>query len=236
MARLLLWLWGLALLPVLLLSGLRLASTPAFSDLELRRLPPEAYGLDRIIWSHKVLAFVLEGAPAETLSEARFLQIELAPGREFGIGNRAFCQREIQHLVDVRSLLRPVLLVWPLLVCAWLSGALILRRQQRLARSLQPAAAAALALLLMLAPLGTARLQRELHQRCFAHNSYLFYTTDTLLRLYPQQYWRDCVLFVAGFALVAATALLAGSSACLRPLYRRESMPVSERSGLAQLS
>ena len=226
--RILIGLWALTLLPALALTGLRLMSTPTFAYLEYHRpgFVADPYGFnpdDRQFWCLRVLNCVVGDADPDSLSQAQLPPEKLAPGREPGLGHRAFCTRETRHLADVKNLLGRALQVWRVSLILFLGGLLGLRIRggsRTVWKALRWASSFSLATLtggLLLSALAGDLVLNQLHQHCFAGQSYLFYTSDTLLRIYPHQYWRDLLLLVVLMSLMACLALYGLSRAYLRP-------------------
>ncbi|MCA9894424.1 MAG: DUF1461 domain-containing protein, partial [Anaerolineae bacterium] len=46
------------------------------------------------------------------------------------------------------------------------------------------------------------------HSLFFQEGSWQFYYSDTLIRLYPEQFWLDAAIFIGGMSLLGAAVLL----------------------------
>jgi uncharacterized membrane protein len=45
------------------------------------------------------------------------------------------------------------------------------------------------------------------HNVFFEPGTWVFYYSDTLIRLFPERFWRDIFLYVGGFAIISGLAL-----------------------------
>jgi integral membrane protein (TIGR01906 family) len=208
----------------LLLTALRLVAAPAFSEAQLHHggLPEDRYGMatvDRLSWSRFISAY-LEGAVDEgALASAVLPPGQAVPDREPGVGCRAFTPRELRHLADVKRLLGVTTGWWMVSLLALvlaLCGLRIHGGWSTVRQDLQRAASITL-VVLTAGTLGAAlqadRLLNLMHRAFFAGNSYLFYTSDTLVRVYPEQYWRNAVVCIWLFSLLTAAAVLGATRA-----------------------
>jgi integral membrane protein (TIGR01906 family) len=186
------------------------ASFPADSH-----VPPGGYSLPRVereALAKLGLASVLEPDGIRLLEEARFQQT----------GQPAFNDREIRHMRDVNVLMRKVRWVLWTAVAVVVIGAatlLLLREGRALARSLWRSSLASLALFLalgLLIAVGFNLFFTGFHRIFFEGNTWRFYYTDTLIRIYPTRFWFDVSLYLAGMTLAEFGLVAAGSRLALR--------------------
>ena len=70
---------------------------------------------------------------------------------------------------------------------------------------------ALLVALAVAAVLGWQQFFALFHSLFFADGSWTFRASDTLIRLYPTQFWMDAAIAVAGLALLGALAVMAAT-------------------------
>ena len=203
---------ALAVPAILVLNGFRVLATDTFVEWELGRdgFPRDPYGLDT---AQRTALAKLGLRSIEPGSEG----IALLDRATLPDGSPAFGERELTHMRDVRSLfgvaLRAQLVA--ALAIAVLAIALLRTRLRAavpaglLAGSLATLAIAVLAVPLIL--LGFDGFFVRFHEIFFSGDSWQFANSDTLIRIYPEQFWVDVSRITAGVA-VAQAILLAGLS------------------------
>jgi integral membrane protein (TIGR01906 family) len=203
---------ALAVPAILVLNGFRVLATDTFVEWELGRdgFPRDPYGLDT---AQRTALAKLGLRSIEPGSEG----IALLDRATLPDGSPAFGERELTHMRDVRSLfgvaLRAQLVA--ALAIAVLALALLRTRLRAgvlaglLAGSLATLGIAVLAVPLIL--LGFDGFFVRFHEIFFSGDSWQFANSDTLIRIYPEQFWVDVSRITAGVA-VAQAILLAGLS------------------------
>lgn len=199
---------ALATPPALVVSSLWVLAHDWFVRFEYGRpgFPADAYGLAR------------EQRTALALTGLRSIQpgtagVELLRRARLPDGTPAFNARELRHMEDVRRLfgqaLRAELAVLVVLVVL---AALLARTRARRAvplglmlGSLATLAVAALAAPVLL--LGFEGFFVRFHELFFTGRSWQFAYSDTLLRLYPELFWRHTAQLVAALVLAQAVAV-----------------------------
>ncbi|MDN6499575.1 MAG: DUF1461 domain-containing protein, partial [Yaniella sp.] len=104
--------------------------------------------------------------------------------------------------------------------CVVLMILLYRMRKGAIARSLFAGAVwftAAMIVLAIVAAFGWEAFFAGFHQIFFADGTWTFSTTDTLIRLYPGQFWIDAAAWVAGLTLAIMVVILV----CTAPTGRR---------------
>jgi integral membrane protein (TIGR01906 family) len=128
----------------------------------------------------------------------------------FADGSQVFNDREIQHLADVAVVIR---WMWPLhtfLSILFITGIIalwLLNAELTLGKALSLGSKATLFIvgfILLFAVFAWDWAFTKFHQLFFAGDSYLFYIDDTLIRLYPVEFWITCTMMIG-----AAVVLLA---------------------------
>lgn len=196
-----------ALVPlVLVVSAFRVLASESFVRYELGRagFPSDPYGLgaaDRLELALTGLDAIRPGSEGIVLLERATL-----PG-----GARAFNERELRHMADVRKLFGAALRaqVAALILLGILVVALARSPRRRrcvprglLIGSLAMLAAAALAVPVIL--LGFDGFFVRFHAVFFTGDTWRFADSDTLLRLYPEVFWRHTAQLAAGIVVAQA--------------------------------
>ncbi len=196
------------LLPLLLIVlAVRAVMTPLYLQLEYQRagFPEDRYGLtteQRLEYAPMALDFLIEGKPTRFLSDLTFPE-----------GGVLFNIREVGHMRDVQQVTQTAFrLAWPAASAAIICAVyLFLRQPAALKRALR--AGGLLALGLVAAVAITAVVAWDtfftmFHQLFFAGGTWVFSYSDTLIRLFPEQFWFDAALTVGALTIVGALALL----------------------------
>ncbi len=195
--------------PLLVANALRALATETFVRTELGRegFPADRYGLpddERERLALVGLRSIRPGSEGIVL-----LERERLPD-----GSEAFEARELTHMEDVRRIfgvvLRGQLVVLASLVVVGLAFARTgLRRvvpRGLLAGGLVTLGIAVLAVPFML--LGFDRFFTRFHEVFFEGDSWRFSTSDTLIRLYPEQLWQDVSIIAAVLTVGQAVGLV----------------------------
>lgn len=200
-------------IPVLLtLLSVRLVMTPLFLHLEYHRpgFPDDFYGLtleDRLTYAPYAVDYLLNGEGIAYLADLTFPD-----------GTPLYTERELAHMVDVKVVTRAaffVLLFGSIAIS--LLSVMVLRRSR-----LRPAywqgvlngglfTIIALVVTVLGAALFWDTFFTGFHELFFADGTWVFLYSDTLIRLFPEQFWFDAavvigILTTLGAALLAALA------------------------------
>jgi integral membrane protein (TIGR01906 family) len=192
----------------LLLTNVRLLLTPAYVQLAYRMpaFPEDRYGLtraERIGQAQTALAYLLNDAGSEFLGDL-----------EFDDGAPVYNEREVRHMVDVKRLVQAAMRVWigSLAVAGTLGIALWrLRGVGTVAQGLNSGSRLTL---WVMGILGVGLIVTfstvfvGFHRVFFEGDTWLFLYTDTLIRLFPERFWQDAFIILAGSTLAEAVALL----------------------------
>jgi integral membrane protein (TIGR01906 family) len=198
-----------ALFPlVLTLLWLCVLLSPLFIQLEYRRpgFPADPYGFtleDRLRWADVSRVYLLSAEGPEY-----FDPFELAGGTPL------YNEREKAHMADVQNLVGKAMIL--LAVCAPLFAAgcalLLWRDRRALRRALLHGVfftfgiAAAVALIGLLA---WNSLFVTFHRMFFSGDTWLFPLDNTLIRLFPVEFWQDAVITAVGGCLLTCLLILA---------------------------
>ncbi|MFU8772974.1 MAG: TIGR01906 family membrane protein [Anaerolineales bacterium] len=198
------WVASILVPVVLILTGVRLLLTPAFLQIEYRTpgFPPDPFGFsleERLYWSNIALDYLLNEEDISFLADLRFSN-----------GLPVYNQRELAHMVDVKIVVTDALNVWlaslggllVLGVWAWL-GHWIPEYKRGLVRGgwLTLFLIGAIVILVLMA-FGVFFVL--FHEIFFPPGTWTFSYSDTLIRLFPERFWRDAFLMVGTFSIVGS--------------------------------
>lgn len=189
-----------------LLTAVRLIATHGFLWAEYHRpgFPADSYGFDtqeRLRLGSYGLDYILNFAPHTYLSEI-----------ETG-GATAFLTSEVEHMTDVKRVMLIALTAGALLFIAALfaSRSLRTRAPGAIRKSLFAGSwltLGVLVALLVIGLLGWEPLFTAFHQLFFPQGNWQFRMSDTLIRLYPPQFWVDAALAIATLTLIFSLVLM----------------------------
>ena len=206
---------------VILIAVIRLVASPLFLWFEYHRpgFPTDQYGMDteqRLTLGSYGLDYLFNLAPPAYLADLRFAN-----------GNPAFTQAEVGHMVDVKQVMFGTTIggIIAAIICIVIVVLLYRMRKGAIARSLFAGAVwftAAVIILAVVAILGWEAFFAAFHQIFFADGTWTFSTTDTLIRLYPGQFWIDAAIWIAGITLVTMIVIMILTAPTGRRRYRNE--------------
>lgn len=203
------WIVTLGVPLLLILGSVRLAMTPQFLSFEYHRpdMHEDPYGFtleDRLRWGPLGIEYLVTGADISLLGDLRFEN-----------GNPLFSARELQHMVDVKTVtqgaffvLAAALIIVPL--CAlylWRTD----RRNQLVDALLRGAifTLGGIVSVIFGAVVAWDMFFSLFHRLFFADGTWVFYTSDTLIRLYPEKFWFDTALII-GVAVIGGALAIVG--------------------------
>ncbi|MEX2030171.1 MAG: TIGR01906 family membrane protein [Anaerolineales bacterium] len=202
--------------PILVLTSVRLFLTHAFLEVEYNRpgFPPDSYGFttdDRLRLGAVALDYLFEPTPGDTLVELTFSD-----------GTPVFKGEEVRHMEDVRRLTQAVLKVWVGSIAVGLAGSVwVVRRKgwRAWAQAAHDGARATLAIVIGLGlfiAVGFPVFFTGFHRIFFQGDTWLFAYSDSLIRLFPLQFWSDVSIGIAVVALLGGGLAYVGTRFALR--------------------
>lgn len=214
--------------PILLMAlGVRLVATPLFLWVEYHRpgFPADYWGMSteqRMTYGSYGLDYIMNLAPPQYLG-----------GLVNDDGAALFQGQEVSHMTDVHHVIQwgflvaLILLVLSVLSCLYLhrrapgtaSGALFFGAWLTIALLL---------ILLVVAVLAWETFFAVFHSLFFDAGSWTFRITDTLIRLYPTQFWMDAAIAVALVAVIGAFVTMLITRPRMRSVSRAERAAVAE--------
>lgn len=189
------WLTTL-LTPLFLLGlGVRILLSPLFYNIEYRMpyFPSDDYGFtleDRLRHAPYVIDYLLNDADISYLGDLTFKD-----------GNVLFNDRELSHMQDVKILTKAALNIWYILVVltigigtwAWFG-----KWWQAFRQGLRRGGWLMIGLVVTTGVFGVIAFRQlftAFHGLFFTGDTWLFRFSDTLIRLFPIQFWQDAFLW-----------------------------------------
>ena len=197
--------------------ALRILLSPIFINIEYRMpyFPADEYGFtqqDRLQWAPFALQYLVNSSDISYLGDLKFSN-----------GTPLYNERELSHMADVKKVVLGALRAWYislvvltlLAVLAWrgkwipdyLNG---LRRGGIWMIGLSTALGLVAGIGITINPDVFWQFFTLFHHIFFSGNSWLFYFSDTLIRLFPMRFWEDAFLWAAILALGGGIALAFG--------------------------
>ena len=221
LSRLLSWLVAILVPIVLVLMAVRLLMTPAYLSIEYSTpgFPMDRYGFtkeDRLYWSKIAVRYLLNSADISFLGNLRFPDGEQTPQPSCQFMDdcsRFYNDRELKHMFDVKNVVQTALWVFYGSVIiltglgvwgyfggwykAFKSG---LRRGGWLTVGL-------LGAIMFFVLIAFGFIFVLFHSIFFEAGTWTFLYSDTLIRLFPERFWRDTFIAVGVLAGGAGLAL-----------------------------
>lgn len=193
---------------VILMISVRILITPLFAKIEYK-LPgflEDPYGFtmqDRLRWSEPSIRYLVNNEDIDYLEVLAFND-----------GEPIFNDRELSHMVDVKGVvtgMRVALAIFFifLVICVWV----LLKKGRRdfIISAFYMGGwglIGLIAAILLLVAISFNQLFTWFHQIFFSDGTWQFYTSDTLIRLFPMRFWRDAFIFVGVLSLIIAGVVI----------------------------
>ena len=215
------WLVTLMIPVALVMAAVRLLLTPAFLVIEYNTpgFPPDPYGFtksDRLQWSNIAVEYLLNNADISFLADLRFPeggQTPPATCQYMDDCTRLYNDRELKHMLDVKRVVQVALNVWymslVILLVLWLWAARM-RWGEEYRNGLLRGGRLTLFLLvgiILFVLLAFGTIFVAFHNVFFESGTWTFLFSDTLIRLFPERFWRDTFIAVGILAGGAGLAL-----------------------------
>jgi integral membrane protein (TIGR01906 family) len=193
---------------VLLLATARALMSPPYLQWEYNRptFPADPYGFtqqDRLLYAPLALEYLFNDRDEE------FLSAQSLPD-----GAPLYNPRELSHMDDVKNVTQGLTRFGLSLIAIYLVAAALMAfsRSSRIDLLKSLRGGSILTIVLIVAGLITTAtafdwLFTEFHGLFFQGNSWLFPTSDTLIRLFPEQFWIDAFVLMFGGVLIEAAVI-----------------------------
>ncbi|QDY91599.1 TIGR01906 family membrane protein [Arthrobacter sp. UKPF54-2] len=214
---------------ILLVLAVRAVTSPLFLWVEYNRpgFPGDGYGFstdDRMTYGSYAVDYLSNWSGPRYLGEL----VNRA-------GDKLFKDGEVSHMADVKLVILSAFGAGALLVLFSLVAILYLRRRSSggVRRGLFAGSIATLVIIIglgVLAVLGWEQFFTEFHRVFFANGTWTFSLQDTLIRLFPGQFWVDAGIVIGALVLLAAllTLVLTWPTRKRRGLPPRTAAPAAE--------
>lgn len=194
--------------PVLLLIlAIRAVASSAFLWIAYQRpgFPADGFGFstaDRLTYGSYGVDYLNNVADSRYLGELRD-----------PLGNPLFLNTEVQHMVDVKNVISTTYVAGTILAVLMIIALAYLGKRYSggIRRGLFAGAVATLGLfgvLTTLAVLGWESFFTTFHKIFFANGTWTFNYSDTLIRLYPPQFWVDAAIAIGVLVVLTAAITL----------------------------
>jgi len=208
-----------SLLTPLVLIGLalRILLTPVYFTIEynLPYFPADEYGFtkaDRLQWAPLAVEYLINSADISYLGDLKFED-----------GSPLYGERELNHMQDVKGVVQGALRVWYISFATLILLAILAVRGgwiPQYTNALQRGGWWMIGLAVSLGVIAGAGILLNpdifwvffswFHSLFFTGDSWLFYYSDTLIRLFPIRFWQDAFLAAAVIALGGCIGLAFG--------------------------
>jgi len=193
---------------ILIMTAIRILINPFFLKFEynLPNFPPDPYGFtteDRLKWGIPSMEYLLSDDPDNYLGTLTFDD-----------GSPLYNERELSHMLDVRILVKNALKAWYALLglsvviglFAWKRG--FLKTYWKSIASGGWITLGLIGLILLSTLIDFSGLFTAFHGLFFEGDTWLFFASDTLIRLYPLKFWSDAFIFMGVFTVIGALACI----------------------------
>lgn len=192
---------------ILLVLAVRAVASPLFLWVEYNRpgFPGDGYGFstdDRMTYGSYAVDYLSNWAGPRYLGELVHRS-----------GDRLFEDGEVSHMADVKLVILSAFGAGVLLILLSLIAVVYLRRRSPggVRRGLFAGSIITLVIIIslaVLAVLGWEQFFAQFHSVFFASGTWTFSLQDTLIRLFPAQFWVDGGIVIAGLVLLASLVTL----------------------------
>lgn len=196
--------------PVLMVTtSVRLVMTDAFLQFEYTRpgFPADYYGFtvqDRLTYAPFAITYLLNGADIDYLGDLRFPD-----------GSAMYNARELHHMRDVKAVTQSAYIAGILIAILVCAAAWMLSRKTETHHQLRFGfmngallTFAIIAVIVILAITSWDFFFNTFHATFFADGTWRFEYSDTLIRLFPEQFWFDAALLIGGFTAGGAAIIM----------------------------
>ena len=207
---------------VIVLLAVRIILVPWFVNLEylMPGFPEDRYGFtleERLKYADIARKYILSDPAVPSLADQRFPEGQQVPAFSCQFMDDCsfmYNEREVQHMLDVRNTVGSAMLVLGGALLAWVALGIVAwragwKREYRLAlRRGGWLTLIAIGGVILFVLLAFGVIFVYFHQVFFQEGTWTFYYSDTLIRLFPERFWRDALLVVGFFTVVLSGAVI----------------------------
>jgi integral membrane protein (TIGR01906 family) len=206
--RILGWVVTVLLPLVVLMVSVRLLITPLYARVEYRMpgFPEDPYGFtleDRLKWSAPAIEYLVNSEGINYLGDLAFDD-----------GEPIYNSSELSHMADVKTVVTGMRIALAALMVGLLAITVIAVRKgwrDSFLVALRRGGWGVLGLIatiLILLVVNFDQLFTWFHQMFFTSGTWQFYTSDTLIRLFPMRFWQDAFIAVGLISVVIGLLLV----------------------------
>ncbi|MBG0783912.1 MAG: TIGR01906 family membrane protein [Anaerolineaceae bacterium] len=206
--RILGWVVTVLLPLVVLMVSVRLLITPLYAKVEYRMpgFPEDPYGFtleDRLKWSAPSIEYLVNSEGINYLGDLAFDD-----------GEPIYNSSELSHMADVKTVVTGMRIALAALMVGLLAVTVIAVRKgwrDSFLVALRRGGWGVLGLIatiLILLVVNFDQLFTWFHQMFFTSGTWQFYTSDTLIRLFPMRFWQDAFIAVGLISVVIGLLLV----------------------------
>ncbi len=195
------WMATILIPLVVLMLSVRLLITPLFAHLEysLPGFPDDPYGFtteERLKWANPSITYLVNS------EDIRFLE-----SVTFENGEPIFNERELSHMQDVKGVITVMRIALAVLSVVFLILTIIAVMNGWKSALIKGCARGSwiivglIVSIIVFLVFNFDVLFAGFHQLFFESGTWKFYTSDTLIRLFPMRFWRDAFIFVGILSL-----------------------------------
>jgi len=208
----------------LIMTAVRVLIAPWYPQVEYRMpyFPVDSYGFtlaDRLKWSAPSIEYLTNNAELSFLGD---LQLQ--------DGTPLYNDRELSHMLDVKKLVKSMILAWEILAAAFVVILILAWRglwMPQLGGALENGGKFTITLILCILALVAVSfdwLFTMFHRIFFTGDTWIFLYSDTLIRLFPIPFWRDAFILMGVFTISAAVLLIIFGGRAARARQQSQSM------------
>jgi integral membrane protein (TIGR01906 family) len=192
----------------LIMTSIRILINPFFLDYEynLPNFPKDDFGFstqDRLHWGKISLDYLTNDQGIDFLGDLKFQD-----------GTSFYNERELSHMLDVKNLIQKATTAWYIVTALLLLLAVwsyFKKWSVDYVRGISRGGLLTIGIIIAVligVVLDFDALFTQFHHLFFTGDTWLFYTNDSLIRLFPEKLWSDAFLFMGIFTLTAAILLM----------------------------
>ncbi len=212
---------------VFILGAVRLLLTPAYLVIEYNtpNFPADRFGFtkeDRLYWGHLAVEYLLNDEDISYLGELRFPAGQLVPPQSCQFMkdcSQFYNDRELGHMLDVKNVVQAALKVWYLAIAGILVAGIWSYYGKSWANFKKGLnwggwlTVFFILTIILLVIIAFGFIFVLFHQVFFDSGTWTFLYSDSLIRLFPERFWRDTFL---------AVGILAGGAGLLLALLTKK--------------
>lgn len=194
---------SLGLIFFILITSIRLMLTPLTPEIQyhLPNFPSDPYGFtlqERLNWSKISIRYLTDNLPLSFLQDQKLAD-----------GNPLYNERELSHMLDVQFLIRYAMIAWIILGIFLLTSRFLFWRWKQFQVYFRALSTGGwLAVGLIVAVLAGVMIDFDglftaFHRVFFSGDTWLFYYSDSLIRLFPMDFWSNAFIAVGTLTIIA---------------------------------